>query len=89
MNTKEITKREEEEEEEFLLKFLRLIKVQMTVSNCPRFFVLSNFVSQFNNCYAFFVSLLYFFCQQKLLRAAGLFTGSILLMRNFGDLMTI
>ncbi|PSS07987.1 Mitochondrial import receptor subunit like [Actinidia chinensis var. chinensis] len=25
----------------------------------------------------------------KLLRAAGLFTGSILLMRNFGDLMTI
>ncbi|XP_057480160.1 mitochondrial import receptor subunit TOM5 homolog [Actinidia eriantha] len=25
----------------------------------------------------------------KLLRAGGLFAGSILLMRNFGDLMTI
>ncbi|KAA3457690.1 mitochondrial import receptor subunit TOM5-like protein [Gossypium australe] len=27
--------------------------------------------------------------EQKLLRAAGLFAGSILLMRNYGDLMAI
>ncbi|KAI8543082.1 hypothetical protein RHMOL_Rhmol08G0190500 [Rhododendron molle] len=29
------------------------------------------------------------FPQQKLFRAAGLFAGSILLMRNFGDLMAV
>jgi len=30
-----------------------------------------------------------FISLQKLLRAAGLFAGSIVLMRNYGDLMAI
>lgn len=32
---------------------------------------------------------LFFFSLQKLLRAVGLFAGSIFLMRNYGDLMAI
>jgi hypothetical protein len=35
--------------------------------------------------YLFFYS----FFLQKLLKAAGLFAGSIFLMRNFGDLMAV
>jgi len=54
------------------------------VNNVPRFFFSTALDAKLLT--AFFSAVSYL---QKLLKAAGLFAGSIFLMRNFGDLMAI
>lgn len=53
-----------------------------------KLYLLANYDSQFP-VFTYNCNLILYYFLQKFLRAVGLFAGSIVFMRNFGDLMAI